>query len=239
MAEEWDVEDFDPDAGFKKADDRWEGEDEELDVLTTKTEQATATSTSGAESLEKKSKKERIEEKKAQRRAEEAAAKLLEEETQQSDTEVKLAQEELLQIQREKDLEVAKDLFGNIPQQPASQPTVIEAMNPITSEDFKVLEDALVKKLSTLETSPHFVRFLEDLMRRVGAPMDVEDLRRLSNTISLMAIEKQKAKQAKKPKKPKASLGGKAAKKADLTAGDFDDYGVGGVEGEADDFDFM
>lgn len=47
-----DVEDFDPDAGFKKADDRWEGEDEELDVLTTKTEQATATSTSGAECKE-------------------------------------------------------------------------------------------------------------------------------------------------------------------------------------------
>lgn len=65
-------------------------------------------------------------------------------------------------------------------------------MNPSTVEQFKQFEEALVKKLSTLEasvdvgdeeitclfffllgiqqTSPHFVRFLEDLMRRVGAP---------------------------------------------------------------------
>eukprot|EP00731_Ephydatia_muelleri_P016596 Em0009g1020a len=156
----------------------------------------------------------------------------------QSITEAKLTQEELLRIQREKDLEVAKDLFGNI-SQPVPQATGIEAMNPTTSEEFKALEDALAKKLSTLETSPHFVRFLEDLMRRVGAPMDVEDLRRLSNTISTMATEKQKAKQVKKAKKPKAGLGGKAAKRADLTAGDFDDYGGAGVEGGGDDFDFM
>lgn len=43
----------------------------------------------------------------------------------------------------------------------------------------------------------------------------------------------------KKAKKPKAGLGGKAAKRADLTAGDFDDYGGAGVEGGGDDFDFM
>lgn len=37
--------------------------------------------------------------------------------------------------------------------QPVPQATGIEAMNPTTSEEFKALEDALAKKLSTLEAS--------------------------------------------------------------------------------------
>lgn len=69
--------------------------------------------------------------------------------------------------------------------------------------------------------------------------MDAEDLRKLSNTLSLMATEKNKASKAKTKKKGgKITIAtGKASKKTDLSA--FGDYDEDDEYIDDSNYDFM
>ena len=209
---------FDPEAGFtKKSDDRWEGEDENIKIQEIKVPEKPV------EVVPKKSKQERIEEKKAQRRAGDHECEKVSPSVEDQLTE----KMRLQKVQEDADLEITKALF--------EVAGGIDRMNPKTTEEFDAFREALKNKLQPLELSPHNVGFLDNLLRELCVSLDVEDLRRLSSTLTHMGNEKQKSiKSTKQKKKTKATLGsvGKAAKKVDINNIDtFDDLG-----GEFGDF---
>ena len=117
----------------------------------------------------------------------------------------------LQKVQEDADLEITKALF--------EVAGGIDRMNPKTTEEFDAFREALKNRLQPLELSPHYVGFLDNLLRGLCVSLDVEDLRRLSSTLTHMGNEKQKSiKSTKQKKKTKATLGsvGKAAKKLSL-----------------------
>ncbi|XP_003388825.1 PREDICTED: eukaryotic translation initiation factor 3 subunit J-A-like [Amphimedon queenslandica] len=227
-ADDFDPDSFDPDAGFV-AKGEWEGEDEgiEKEIEKAKQEKAAPTSTGAI----KKPKQDRIEEKKAQRRAQElsAAAK----EGTPTPEEILAEKLRLQQVQKDADLEVAKQLFGVT----GGDSNVVV---PETSEEFDEFLQLLKTRLLLLAGSPHYVGFMDNLLRSCCAGLDSEDLRKLSGTLSLMATEKSKAVKSTKTKKKGGAKGtiatGKASKKADLSAfGEYDEHD----DYDDDSYDFM
>lgn len=216
----WDADDFDPDQGFKDKDaaDRWEGEDEGIELPEKQTQQQETTKPVQP----KKSKAERIEEKKAERRAKETEkTKETKEDTQEDILAEKLRLQEL---QKESDLQVAKELFGMTGDSEATL---------TTKEDFQVFSEKISKALKRHECSPFYVQCLEDILLQSCTTLDPEDLRKLSTTLSALATEKQKAAKTAtkaKSKKGKSIAVGKSARRMDMDQ--YDDY----LGDEFDDF---
>ncbi|XP_075386622.1 eukaryotic translation initiation factor 3 subunit J isoform X1 [Tenrec ecaudatus] len=228
--------------------DRWEGEDEDEDVKDNwddddeekKEENEEQTGISlllEVKVSEKKKIAEKIKEKeRLQKKRQDEIKKRLEEpeEPKVLTPEEQLADKlRLKKLQEEADLELAKETFG-------VNNTVfgIDAMNPSSRDDFTEFGKLLKDKITQYEKSLYYASFLEALVRDVCISLEIDDLKKITNSLTVLCSEKQKQEKQSKAKKKKKGVvpggGLKATMKDDLA-----DYG-GYDGGYIQDFeDFM
>ncbi|XP_043083550.1 eukaryotic translation initiation factor 3 subunit J-A isoform X1 [Puntigrus tetrazona] len=253
-ADSWDADSFEPEEPIKKAavHDKWEGEDEDDDVKDNwddddddadeeeEEEEKEEEKKSEAKPTEKKKLSEKIKEKEnLQRKKQEELVKRIE--LQDSENSTELAPEDELaeklrvkKLQEDSDLELAKEAFGVV----SNNVTGIDAMSPSTKDDFTEFERLLKEKISSYEKSIHYSSFLETLFRDLCLSLEVDDMKKISNSLTVLLSEKQRQEKANKGKKKKKGVvpggGLKATMKDDLA-----DYG-GFDGGYAQDYeDFM
>merc|ERR550534_580302 len=128
----------------------------------------------------------------------------------------------------ESDLEVAKDAFG-VSDDVLPGVKTIDNFVPKSKDEFAELSTMIVEKLSALEYKSDYGFFLETLVRDACAGREPEDIKKISNTLTLLANEKQKLSKADKNKGKKKAA---ATKKNTLASG----KGVGKM-GDKDDYD--
>ncbi|XP_070710742.1 eukaryotic translation initiation factor 3 subunit J-B [Pempheris klunzingeri] len=250
---DWDADNFELEEPIKKAAtaaaaaaatlDKWEGEDEDEDVKDNwddddedeeKKAQITKTETKVSE---KKKLMEKIKEKENRLKKKQEA--LMEKEL--LDKEAELTPEEQLseklrvkKLQEDADLELANDAFGV--SSTSSSVTGIDAMCPSSKEDFTEFEKLLKEKISQFEKSVHYSSFLDSLFRELCISLEVEDLKKVSNSLSVLLSEKQKQEKQNKGKKKKKGVvpggGLKAQLRDDLDYAEFD----GGYAQDYEDF---
>lgn len=238
-SDSWDADNFEPDQPIKAAaglQDKWEGEDEEDDVKDNwdddEEEKKDEAQITEVKAPEKKKLSAKIKEKENERaKKQEELKKRL----QQSEADVQLTPEEeaaeklhLQKLQEESDLALACEAFG-VDSVTTNSASGIEAMHPSSKDDFVVFEKLLKEKITQFEKSVHYSNFLESLFRELCISLEVEDLKKISTSMSVLLSEKQKqekekTKGAKKKKKTILAGGGlKAKQKDDLDAyGEFD-----------------
>ncbi|XP_010876906.2 eukaryotic translation initiation factor 3 subunit J-B [Esox lucius] len=243
--DDWDADNFESDvAPIKKAVvlDKWEGEDEDEDVKDNwddeEEEKKVEAKKAEAKISEKKKLSEKIKEKenRIRKKQEELKKKLAEDE--ELTPEQQLAEKLRVQkLQEEADLELAKEAFGISVSSSSNNVAGIEAMCPSSKEDFTEFQRLLKEKILQFEKSVHYSSFLESLFRELCISLEVEDLKKISSSLTVLLNEKQKQEKANKGKKKKkgAVLGGgmKAKGKDDLA-----DYGGfdGGYTQDYEDF---
>ncbi|XP_048338092.1 eukaryotic translation initiation factor 3 subunit J [Sphaerodactylus townsendi] len=138
----------------------------------------------------------------------------------------------LQKLQEEADLELAKETFG------VNNTFGIDAMNPSSKDDFTEFGKLLKEKITQYEKSLYYAGFLETLVRDICISLEVDDLKKVTNSLTVLCSEKQKQEKQNKAKKKKKGVvpggGLKATMKDDLA-----DYG-GYDGGYVQDFeDFM
>ncbi|XP_067601670.1 eukaryotic translation initiation factor 3 subunit J isoform X2 [Pseudorca crassidens] len=114
----------------------------------------------------------------------------------------------------------------------------IDAMNPSSRDDFTEFGKLLKDKITQYEKSLYYASFLEALVRDVCISLEIDDLKKITNSLTVLCSEKQKQEKQSKAKKKKKGVvpggGLKATMKDDLA-----DYG-GYDGGYVQDFeDFM
>ncbi|XP_053128111.1 eukaryotic translation initiation factor 3 subunit J [Hemicordylus capensis] len=224
--------------------DRWAGEDEEEDVKDNwddeeeeEEEEKEAEVKPEPKVSEKKKIAEKIKEReKLQKKKQEEIKKRLEASEESKELppeEEQLAEKLRLQkLQEEADLELAKETFG------VNNTCGIDAMNPSSKDDFTEFGKLLKEKITLYEKSLYYAGFLETLVRDVCISLEVDDLKKITNSLTVLCSEKQKQEKQNKAKKKKKGVvpggGLKATMKDDLA-----DYG-GYDGGYVQDFeDFM
>lgn len=231
----WEADDFEVEEPILKTGpitvkDRWEGEDEEEDVKDNWDDEEDAENKQEPQKLaeqkvtEKKKLQEKIKEKeKIIKKKQEELKKRLEEpeETVQLSPEEQLAEKLRLQkLQEDADLELAKEAFG----EGVPGVTGIDAMNPSTREDFTEFGKLLKEKITQYEKSLYYPNFLEALLRDICISLELDDLKKISSSLTVLCSEKQKQEKQNKAKKKKKGVvpggGLKANMKSDLA-----DYG--------------
>ncbi|XP_076983858.1 eukaryotic translation initiation factor 3 subunit J isoform X1 [Tamandua tetradactyla] len=138
----------------------------------------------------------------------------------------------LKKLQEESDLELAKETFG-------VNNTLygIDAMNPSSRDDFTEFGKLLKDKITQYEKSLYYASFLEALVRDVCISLEIDDLKKITNSLTVLCSEKQKQEKQSKAKKKKKGVvpggGLKATMKDDLA-----DYGGydGGYVQDYEDF---
>ncbi|XP_075752914.1 eukaryotic translation initiation factor 3 subunit J isoform X2 [Pelodiscus sinensis] len=207
-ADSWDADTFEAAEPVAKrlvptpgaAGDRWAGEDEEDDVKDNwddeeeeKEEEEEEKETEiKAESKvsEKKKIAEKIKEReKQQKKKQEEIKKRLEapEESKELTPEEQAADKlRLKKLQEESDLELAKETFG------VNNTCGIDAMNPLSKDDFTEFGKLLKEKITQYEKSLHYASFLEALVRDVCISLEVDDLKKITNSLTVLCSEKQK-----------------------------------------------
>ncbi|XP_051236266.1 eukaryotic translation initiation factor 3 subunit J-B [Dicentrarchus labrax] len=244
---DWDADTFEAEEPIKKAAamDKWEGEDEDEEVKDNwddeeedeeKKAEMTKTETKVSE---KKKLMEKIKEK--ENRLKKKQQELKEKELQDMEKEKELSPEEQLaeklrvkKLQEDADLELAKDAFGV--SSTSNSVTGIDAMCPSSKEDFTEFEKLLKEKITQFEKSVHYSSFLDSLFRELCISLEVEDLKKVSNSLSVLLSEKQKQEKQNKGKKKKKGVvpggGLKAQLRDDLDYAEFD----GGYAQDYEDF---
>uniref|UniRef100_A0A2K5ESU4 Eukaryotic translation initiation factor 3 subunit J n=1 Tax=Aotus nancymaae TaxID=37293 RepID=A0A2K5ESU4_AOTNA len=214
--------------------ERWEGEDEDENVkdnwdddddLKKKKEE-------GEVKPEVKiSEKKKTKEQQQKKRQEEIKKKLQEPEV--LTPEAQLAHKlRLKKLQEESDVELAKETFG-------VNNTVygIDAVNPSSRDDFTEFGKLLRDKITQYEKSLYYASFLEVLVRDVCISLETDDLKKFTNSLTVLCSEKQKQEKQSKANKKKGVVSGgglKATMKDDLA--DYGGYNGGYVQ---DYEDFM
>ncbi|KAL4613383.1 Eukaryotic translation initiation factor 3 subunit J-A, partial [Arapaima gigas] len=136
-------------------------------------------------------------------------------------------------LQEESDLELAKEAFGVTNIVPR-----IDSMSPTSKEEFTEFERLLKEKISQYEKSVHYSNFLDSLFRDLCISLEVEELKKINLSLTVLLSEKQKQEKQNKSKKKKKSLLPAGSLKAKLKD-DLVDYG-GFDEGYNQDYeDFM
>ncbi|KAM9825538.1 eukaryotic translation initiation factor 3 subunit J-B [Syngnathus typhle] len=233
---DWDAETFEQQEPNQKAPlDKWEGEDEEDDVKDNwddDEEEKKELNTTEVKVSEKKKLSEKIKER--ENRLKKKQQELKEKELEQELTpEEQLAQKLKVQkLQEDADLELAKDAFGV----GGSSVAGIDAMCPSSKEEFTEFEKLLKEKICQFEKSVHYSNFLDSLFRELCISLEVEDLKKVNNSLSVLLSEKQKQEKQNKGKKKKKGVvpggGLKAQMRDDLDYGGFD----GGYAQDYEDF---
>lgn len=62
-----------------------------------------------------------------------------------------------------------------------------------SKEDFEKFRNDLVSKLSDVSSEPLYATFLEDLFRDLCVPLDTDDLKKISSSLTALYNEKLKA----------------------------------------------
>ncbi|ORY49820.1 translation initiation factor eIF3 subunit [Rhizoclosmatium globosum] len=224
-AGQWDDEDADDN---KNVQDDWDASDDDSE---SKPATTAATGTGAGKVVAPPKKKKGLKEAIAQRKAEEErkaleAAEQKEEEdaaNYESPEDRKKREEESM---READLQNARDLFGGV----AEPESFIDTMKPKTKEEFEKYEKQLVEKISKHEKALAYSQFVENLTRDLCVSLAVDDIKRISSALTVLANEKQKA---AKPVAGKKGAKGKPAPVLAKTASsgvdttnydDFDDF---------------
>ncbi|XP_041704561.2 eukaryotic translation initiation factor 3 subunit J-A-like [Coregonus clupeaformis] len=249
----WDADPFDPDEpaiGAKKAvvADKWEGEDADEDIKDNwdddEEKLKNAEEKKAAKLSEKKKLAEKIKEKESlQRKKQEELRKRLEEsqeteltpeeelakKLQEEETELTPEEELAKKLQEEAGLLLAQDAFGVV-----NNVKGIDAVSPTSKDDFTDFEKLLKDKISPFESSIHYSGFLESLFRDLCLSLEVEDFKKVSNSLTVLLSEKQKQEKNKGKKKKKVPTGGMKVKMKD----DLADYGEfqGGYAQDYEDF---
>ncbi|XP_048887325.1 eukaryotic translation initiation factor 3 subunit J-B isoform X2 [Brienomyrus brachyistius] len=245
----WDADNFEPDEPIKKAAvlDKWEGEDEEEDVKDNwddeeeekeeKKEEEEEEKKTEVKVSDKKKLSEKIKEKESRqlKKKEELKNKLELESEEITELTPEEQLEEKLRVQKlqeEADLELAKEAFGV-----SNNVTGIDSMNPSSKEDFTEFGRLLKEKMSQYEKSVHYSNFLDSLFRDLCISLEVEDLKKVSNSLTVLLSEKQKQEKQNKAKKKKKGVLPGGGLKANLKD-DLDDYGHfdGGYAQDYEDF---
>ncbi|KAM3625689.1 uncharacterized protein V6R79_016113 [Siganus canaliculatus] len=240
---DWDAENFEPEEPIKKAAalDKWEGEDEDEEVKDNwddedeDEEKKAEMKKTETKVSEKKKLMEKIKEKenRLKKKQQELMDKQLEQEelTPEEQAAEKLR---LKKLQEDSDLELAKDAFGV--SSTSNSVTGIDAMCPSSKEDFTEFEKLLKEKISQFEKSVHYSSFLDSLFRELCISLEVDDLKKVSNSLSVLLSEKQKQEKQNKGKKKKKGVvpggGLKAQLRDDLDYAQFD----GGYAQDYEDF---
>ncbi|KAL7867917.1 hypothetical protein SRHO_G00093010 [Serrasalmus rhombeus] len=247
-ADSWDADSFEPEEPLSQAAaagrDKWEGEDEDEDVKDNwddeEEEEEKVTETKAVtvvKPTEKKKLGDKIKEKESlQRKRQDELRKQLEESKDSTELtpEEELAEKlRVKKLQEDSDLELAKDAFGIV----SNNVTGIDAMSPSSKDEFAEFERLLRDKITSYEKSIHYSSFLESLFRDLCLSLEVEDLKKVNNSLTVLLSEKQRQeKQSKGKKKKKGVLpgGGLKAKMKD----DLADYGEfdGGYVQDYEDF---
>ncbi|XP_043247211.1 eukaryotic translation initiation factor 3 subunit J-like [Amphibalanus amphitrite] len=223
--DDWESENFKPPTALgTTTGDKWEGEDEEEDAPddweAEDDEDKPAVPVVEAPVKKKKSLAERIAEKEAKRREELERRRQEEEEAQRnlSPEEQLAAKARALKMQEDADLEVAMETFGvSKDDMPSSSP--LDA-RPTNKEEFDSYRSALVEKLRSLESSPCYAGFLEDLVRDLCWNMDSDEVKKVSTALNALYNDKVKSKQGKSKKSKKG-----ASLKVEKSAyDDFEDF---------------
>lgn len=230
----WDAETIEPEAAAKKADeaDNWDDEDIDDDTEDTLEDE-------GAEFQSEELKKaETIQSEKTKpsdaikEKEQEELKKRLEEHEEGSEegSEAGGQQEEAPDVSRANeatgDTGVPGDASG------------IDASTPSSKDDFGEFEKLLKHKLCPLENSAHYPGFLESLFQDLCISLEIEDLKKINSSVSVLLSEKQKQEKqlnkGKKKKKGTVIVGGLKAKMKD----DLADYGQfeGGYTQDYEDF---
>ncbi|XP_064878324.1 eukaryotic translation initiation factor 3 subunit J-A-like isoform X2 [Oncorhynchus nerka] len=210
-------------------EDNWDDDEEELK----KTEEKKAAETKLSE---KKKLAEKIKEKESlQMKKQEELRKRLEEsqETELSPEDELAEKLRVKKLQEDSDLLLAQEAFGVV-----NNVKGIDAISPSSKDEFTEFEKLLKDKISPFETSIHYSGFLESLFRDLCLSLEVEDLKKVSNSLTVLLSEKLKQeKQLNKGKKKKKGVvpaGGMKSKMKD----DLSDYGEfdGGYAQDYEDF---
>lgn len=94
-------------------------------------------------------------------------------------------------LQEESDLKLAKEAIGI-----TDAAEAIDAAQLSSKEDFDKFRDKLVSKLRVVERSAYYSIFLESTMRDLCASLDVDDLKRISSSLTTLYNEKLKSQKA-------------------------------------------
>jgi len=237
---DWDADSFEPEEPIKKAPalDKWEGEDEDEDVKDNwddEEEEEKKVEEKKAETKvsEKKKLSEKIKEKENRLRKKQQEQEMLQNQADLTPEELMAEKLRVMKLQEESDMELAKDAFGvstTTTTSTSNSVSGIDAMCPSSREDFTELEKLLKEKLTQFEKSVHYSSFLDSLFRELCISLEVEDMKKISNSLTVLLSEKQKQEKQNKGKKKKKGVvagggGFKAKMKDDLDYGGFDgDY---------------
>ncbi|XP_005813315.1 eukaryotic translation initiation factor 3 subunit J [Xiphophorus maculatus] len=237
---DWDADNFEPEEPIKKAAvlDKWEGEDEDEDVKDNwddedeEEEKKVEVKKTETKVSEKKRLTEKIKEKENQLRKKQEEQKRETEENPEEFTQDEQLAEKLRvkKLQEDADLELAKDAFG------VNTVAGIDAMCPSSKEEFTEFEKLLKEKITQFEKSVHYSSFLDSLFRELCISLEVDDLKKISSSLSVLLSEKQKQEKQNKGKKKKKGVvpggGLKAQMRDDLDYAEFD----GGYAQDYEDF---
>ncbi|XP_029981450.1 eukaryotic translation initiation factor 3 subunit J-B [Sphaeramia orbicularis] len=240
---DWDADNFEPEEPIKKAAalDKWEGEDEEEEVKDNwdddeeEEEKKVAVTKLETKVSEKKKLSEKIKEKENRLKKKQQELKDMQEKEVNLNPEEQLAEKlRVKKLQEDADLELAKDAFGI--SSTSNSVTGIDTMCPSSKEDFTEFEKLLKEKISQFEKSVHYSSFLDSLFRELCISLEVDDLKKISNSLSVLLSEKQKQEKQNKGKKKKKGVlpggGLKAQMRDDLDYAEFD----GGYAQDYEDF---
>ncbi|XP_067352427.1 eukaryotic translation initiation factor 3 subunit J-B isoform X2 [Channa argus] len=218
---------------FFRQEDNWDDEEEEGEEEEKKAEvKKPETKVS-----EKKKLSEKIKEKenRLKKKQQELMDKELENKQPELSPEEQLAEKlRVKKLQEDADLELAKEAFGV--SSTSNSGTGIDAMCPSSKEDFTEFEKLLKEKICQFEKSVHYSSFLDSLFRELCISLEVDDLKKISNSLSVLLSEKQKQEKQNKGKKKKKGVlpggGLKAQLRDDLDYAEFD----GGYAQDYEDF---
>jgi translation initiation factor 3 subunit J len=175
--------------------DRWEGEDEEevKENWDDSDEEEEQKSESVVNLPKKKTLKQKIAEKE-----EEARLKKEEKLREKALADRVLTPEELLEeklkgqrLQEESDLRLAIEAFGG--NSAPIEVTGLDSAELNGKEAFDGFRRLLVKKLNSVHSNRSYAVFLEELFRDLSVPMDAEQLKSLSSSMTAMYNEKLRA----------------------------------------------
>ncbi|XP_047436004.1 eukaryotic translation initiation factor 3 subunit J-B [Mugil cephalus] len=244
---DWDADTFEPEEPIKKAPvlDKWEGEDEEEDVKDNWDDEEEEEAKNAGQEVkktetkvsEKKKLMEKIKEKenRLKKKQQELKEKELQEQAALTPEEQLAEKLRVQKLQEAADLELAKDAFG-VSSSTSNSVSGIDAMSPSSKEDFTEFEKLLKEKISQFEKSVHYSSFLDSLFRELCISLEVEDLKKISNSLAVLLSEKQKQEKQNKGKKKKKGVvpggGLKAQLRDDLDYAEFD----GGYAQDYEDF---
>lgn len=230
---DWDADDFEPTlstTAVKSVSDKWEGEDEDDDVKDawdkdSDDDSQDSPTTKAVQRKKKKKLADILAEKEASKLKEAEALAEKEATLKAANTPEAKNQEKLrqLKMQEQMDRTLAKEMCGmNVGS--------IDAMIPVSKEEFDQLEKAIVEKVQTNSTSEHYPELVEGIVKDLCIDMSVATLKKIKIHVETLHSTKLRDEKASKSKKAK----GKSTVKMDL---DKDIFGGGGGGGGGADYD--